>query len=161
MLSDVRGSSYEEKLQDAGLTTLVERRKRGDAIETFKTLKGINRVDKEQWFTTVSANARSTRSTTSVSEEGEERREWMLQVERASLEVRRNFFTIRAAKEWNIVPDEVKKKNSVNSFKNAYDAWKKADAATTTTTTTTIAGNGGPGEDNNVEERVEANERNH
>ena len=44
MLSDVRGGSYEEKLRDAGLTTLAERRKREDAIEVFKTLNGINRM---------------------------------------------------------------------------------------------------------------------
>ena len=31
----------------AGLTTLVERRERGDAIETFKTLNGFNKVQKE------------------------------------------------------------------------------------------------------------------
>ena len=42
-LFDVRGGSNEEKLRDAGLTTLAERRKRGDAIEVFKTLNGINR----------------------------------------------------------------------------------------------------------------------
>ena len=39
LLLDVKGDSYEEKLRDAGLTTLAERRKRGDLIETFKTLK--------------------------------------------------------------------------------------------------------------------------
>ena len=36
--------TYEEKLQDAGLTTLTERREREDAIETFKTNKGFKRV---------------------------------------------------------------------------------------------------------------------
>ena len=74
----------------------AERRIRGDAIETFKTLKGFNKV--ENWFAVVGTDARPTRSTTSVSEEGEERREWVLRVERANLEIRRNSFTIRAAK---------------------------------------------------------------
>ena len=40
------------------------------------------------------------------------------------MEVRRNFFKIPALKEWNLVPDKVKK-NTVNGFKIAYDAWKK------------------------------------
>ena len=70
LLSDVRGRTYEEKLRDAGLTTLAERRTRGDAIETFKTLKGFNRVIQGDWFSIVGAEARATRSTTSVSEEG-------------------------------------------------------------------------------------------
>ena len=50
MLSNVRGESYEERLKDAGLTTLKERRERGDVIEAFKTLNGINNVDKKEWF---------------------------------------------------------------------------------------------------------------
>ena len=124
MLSDVKGEDYEEKLHDAGLTTLAERRARGDAIEAFKTLKGFNRVKKEEWFSVMGADARPTRSTTSIGEEGEERRELMLRVERANLEVRRNFFTIRAAKTWNSVPDKVKHQKTVNAFKTAYDAWK-------------------------------------
>ena len=124
MLSDVKGRTYEEKLHDAGLTTLAERRRRGDAIETFKTLKGFNRVVREDWFSIVGAEARATRSTTSVSEAGEERREWTLRVERANLEIRRNFFTIRAANTWNAVPDIVKSQKTVNAFKDAYDNWK-------------------------------------
>ena len=124
MLSDVRGESYHEKLRDAGLTTLAERRTRGDAIETFKTLKGFNRVRREEWFSVMEADARPTRSTTSIGGEGEERRELMLKVERANLEIRRNFFTIRAVKTWNAVPDSVKNRRTVNAFKTAYDNWK-------------------------------------
>ena len=48
MLSDVKGKTYEEKVADAGLTTLRERRVRGDAIETSKTMNGFNRVDKKK-----------------------------------------------------------------------------------------------------------------
>ena len=125
MLSDVQGKDYYEKLRDAGLTTLSERRTRGDAIETFKTLKGFNRVRREDWFSVRAADARPTRSTTSISEEGEERRELMLQIQRANLEIRRNYFTIRAAKTWNGVPDIVKNQRTVNAFKSAYDKWKK------------------------------------
>ena len=40
-LSNVHGASYEEKLKKAGLTTLRDRRIRGDLIEGFKTLKGF------------------------------------------------------------------------------------------------------------------------
>ena len=124
MLSDVKGDTYEERLRDAGLTTLEERRIRGDAIETFKTLKGLNGVDKEKWFKIETADSRATRRNTEVTEDGERRRTDVLLVETARLEVRKNFFNVRAAKAWNDIPEEVKNQTSVNAFKNAYDKWR-------------------------------------
>ena len=123
MLSDARGETYEEKLRDAGLTTLEERRNRGDAIETFKTLKGLNGVTKEKWFEVEAEDRRATRRNTEVTQEGERRKTDILVVETARLEVRRNYFNIRAAKAWNGIPEEVKNQRSVNAFKNAYDKW--------------------------------------
>ena len=126
-LSDVRGATYEEKLRDAGLTTLQERRERGDLIETYKTLRGFNRVKVENWFTMESESARATRRTASVTEEGVVRKEYVVVEELARLEIRRNFFTVRAAKAWNRLPEEVKQQNSINSFKNALDRWKEGN----------------------------------
>ena len=48
----------------------------------------------------------------------------VLQVERARLETRRNFFSIRAAQQWNELPELVKNSTSINGFKNAYDRWR-------------------------------------
>ena len=62
MLSDVRGETYSDKLKDAGLTTLKERRERGDAIQTFKVLRGFSKVSRENWFQLVPDNARPTRA---------------------------------------------------------------------------------------------------
>ena len=50
MVSDARGETHEERLKSIGLTTLRDRRERGDAIETFKTMKGFNNVRKGLWF---------------------------------------------------------------------------------------------------------------
>ena len=130
MLSDVQGDTYEEKLKDAGLTTLEERRNRGDAIETFKTLKGLNGIKKEKWFELETEDTRATRRNTEVTEEGERRRTGILVVEAARLEVRKNSFNIRAAKAWNGIPEETKNQNSVNAFKNAYDKWKSHEDET-------------------------------
>ena len=127
MLSDVRGNTYEEKLRNAGLTTLKDRRKRGDAIETFKTLKGINNVIKTDWFTIESEDARPTRANTEVTEEGVRRRENVLRTENARLEIRRNWYNVRAAIEWNNIPDEVRMKTTTNSFKTAYDKWARTE----------------------------------
>ena len=60
-----------------------------------------------------------------VGEEGEVRREMVLVVERANLEIRKNLFAIRAGKDWNKLPEEVKNQTSINAFKNAYDRWTK------------------------------------
>ena len=123
LLSNVRGNSYEEKLRDAGLTTLKERRRRGDAIETFKTINGFNKVEKDTWFNFVEEDARPTRANTNVTEAGEVRKRDVLKLEKSKLEVRKNSFTVRAAREWNRIPEIVRSKTSVNAFKNAYDAW--------------------------------------
>ena len=123
MISDVKGASYEEKLKDAGLTTLEKRRERGDVIEAFKTIKGFNNVEKEKWFTFESEDARPTRSNTVITEEGEKRRKFVMKGETARLETRKNFYSVRISKEWNEIPDWVKEKQSVNAFKNAYDKW--------------------------------------
>ena len=124
LLSDARGATYEEKLKDVGLTTLTERRERGDAIEAFKTLNGFNRVDKDKWFNIETGEQRPTRRNVVIDEEGEKRRLNMLKVETARLEVRKNCFNIRAANTWNNIPDGVREKKTVNGFKAAYDKWK-------------------------------------
>ena len=123
MLSDVKGNSYEEKLKDAGLTTLEKRRERGDALEAFKTINGFNHVDKNKWFKFESEEARPTRSNTTITAEGAKRRPDVIRGESARLEVRKNFYNVRISKKWNDIPDEVKTQKSVNAFKNAYDRW--------------------------------------
>ena len=123
MLSDVKGSNYDERLKDAGLTTLEKRRERGDALEAFKTINGFNHVDKTKWFTFESMEARPTRSNTTITVDGATRRPDVIRGESARLEVRKNFYNVRICKKWNDIPDEVKTQKSVNAFKNAYDRW--------------------------------------
>ena len=101
MLSDVRGETYAHKLKDAGLTTLKERRERGDAIQTFKVLKGFCKVSSENWFQTVFEDARFTRAPATVNGNEVIKKDSVLVVDKARLEVRRNFFSIRAAKTGN------------------------------------------------------------
>ena len=107
------------------MMTLRERRERGNMVEAFKTLKGFNKVDPSKLFTPLREDARPTRANAYIGEGGETRREMMLEVERAKLEVRKNFFTVRAAKAWNDLPEATKTQTTVNGFKNSYDAWRK------------------------------------
>ena len=128
MMSDVRGKTYEERLKEVGLTTLKERRKRGDLIEAFKVMRGHSRVDKNEWFSIrEEAETQRTRATTTITEDGEEMKTDIIYKEKARQEIRRNFFTLRVAREWNQLPEEVKLAKSVNSFKKKFDEWKKSE----------------------------------
>ena len=126
MVSDVRGETYEEKLADAGLLSLKERRQRGDMIEVFKTMRGFNKVERREWFVIrEEEEVRATRSNTTVTDGVERRRPDVLFQTRAKKEIRKNFFTMRVVQPWNEIPDEIKNQKSVNAFKNSYDRWKK------------------------------------
>ena len=114
-MSDIRGS-YPERLNQLELTTLEERRKRGDAIEVFKYVKGSLDIEKESLFkTNIVAHPKTRHQHTFMP----------LNVPRANLDLRKNFFSIRGAKLWNSLPSAVREANSVNKFKNAYDAYMK------------------------------------
>ena len=125
-LSDAGGGSYEEKLERAGLTSLKERRVRGDLIEAFKTLRGINNVNRHEWFDIRSSEVtRPTRANTVVVDGGETQRIDTLYKKPANSEVRNNFYTVRVARAWNELPEGVKGAKTTNTFKLAYDGWKK------------------------------------
>ena len=81
-------------------------------------------------FEEVGEAARPTRANTIITDGGQVKREKVLKVGSAKLEVRKNFFNIWAARSWNEIPDEVKMKTSVNAFKNAYDAWDNSSSDT-------------------------------
>ena len=128
MISDKKGETYEERLKSMGLTTLEERRERGDMIETFRTVKGLNRVEKENWFKFRNPeNARATRSTVSVTDNEQTEREDVLFMEHVRVDCRKQFFSVRVISKWNAIPDVIKAKKSVNAFKNAYDEWKSTE----------------------------------
>ena len=95
--------SYHERLRKLGLTTLLERRTRGDLIETFKILNKFNNYGNE-FFNL------STRTNNLVARPGGRKVD---------------FFGQRVIKFWNKLPESVKDKNSVNSFKNALDNFRK------------------------------------
>lgn len=128
MISNVKGSTYEEKLKDAGLTTLKDRRERGDLIEAYKTLNGFNNVIKASWFEIKDPvqNHHSTRSTTTMGDEGDGVNRVSIARERARTEFRNQTYRFRTARGWNALPDNVRNAKSINAFKNAYDAWKQS-----------------------------------
>ena len=121
-VTDVRADSYEEKLKKTGLTSLKERRVRGDLIETFKVLKGFDNVNRDEWFDLRRGeDSRPTRANTRIEDGEEVKRTDILYKPKAKHEIRNNFFTVRIVRIWNELPDEIKEAKSVNAFKNLYD----------------------------------------
>ena len=53
--------------------------------------------------------------------------------------MRRNFFTVRASKQWNEIPDKVRNQSSINAFKTAYDRWKRQKKEDQPTPTAPVA----------------------
>ena len=115
LMTNLRSKTYEGKLKELGLTTLLERRKRGDMITMFRIMTGKDKVDPSLWFRMPipRGGAASTRQNTGF-----------LNVEkplRSNWELRRNQFSQRVVDDWNLLPDWVKQATSVNSFKNNID----------------------------------------
>ena len=110
MIDGFRHKTYEERLSETGLTTLVQRRKRGDLIETFKLIKGITHVDYTNFFT--------------INENMGRGHMYKFVKNRSRLNVRAHFFSQRVVNDWNKLPTNVVNADTVNSFKNRLDAIK-------------------------------------
>ena len=112
-ISNIKGS-YPERMKQLGLTTLEERRQRGDAIEMFKFLRGFWNIEHKTLFTLQHNREPKTRHQQSF---------LPLNVPRAKLDLRNNFFCVRGAKLWNSLPSKVRESSSINMFKNSYDSY--------------------------------------
>ena len=115
MISNLASRTYEDRLKEVGLTTLVERRRRGDMITMYRIMTGKDKVDPGLWFNLACTRdgAASTRMN---------RGHLNVELPQASrLELRRNQFSQRVGADWNTLPDWVKQATTVNSFKNSLD----------------------------------------
>ena len=117
MVTNLKGNSYEEKLKEVGLTSLAERRSRGDMIQVWKILHNHDNV-KNCWFKMASESLRTTRLTSSA---------WNLTLPITNSDLRRNFFSIRVINNWNALPEHIKSAKSLNLFKNYFDIWQLLD----------------------------------
>ena len=97
--------TYKERLEKLGLTTLLERRARGDLIETFRILSGI-----ADYGSSLFQPSRSGRNL--ISRPGDQN------------SFKHNFFSRRVISYWNKLPLNVKNAESVNQFKNRLDKFK-------------------------------------
>ena len=116
MVAGLRGRTYEQKLVEVGLTTLEERRVRGDMIQTFRILNGIDQVEPCTWFTMANERNRLGAANTRYSSD------YTKTVEGTSkTELRRNYFSQRVTRPWNSLPHSTRQQPNVLGFKVAYD----------------------------------------
>ena len=94
--------TYKQRLEKLNMTTLLERRMRGDLIETFKILNGFNNYGQNLFHRSSRTGNLTYRSdNTNI-----------------------DFFSNRVIKYWNKLPEFVKNVNTVNGFKNALDKFR-------------------------------------
>lgn len=108
MISGLHNLSYSDRLKECKLLPLDKRRERGDLIQTFKFLKGVDRVDYNRFFTLNIGNKTRGHSL-------------KLGKSRSRLDIRKNFFSQRVVNSWNKLPQGVIDAKSVNCFKNRLD----------------------------------------
>ena len=116
MISGLKSRDYSERLQELGITTLEERRKQLDMIQTFKIMSGLSKVERGTWFQKASDGGRTTRLAADP---------FNIRQRNARLDIRRNFFTNRVVDDWNNIPSSVKCSVTVEGFKNGYNSYKR------------------------------------
>jgi hypothetical protein len=109
MVSGLKSKDYHERLAELGMTTLEERRREMDMVQTFKIVNGIDKVNSQDWFT--KAVNRGTRGTSGLDN---------LVKPRSEHEYRRHFYSQRVIDDWKTLPDHVKEAQNVPFFKRLY-----------------------------------------
>jgi hypothetical protein len=89
-------------------------------LQTFKIVRGLDKVNSETWFQMAAHAERATRSSDGPLN---------LRQRHARLEVRRNFFSNRVVESWNQVPIDAKNARNAGMFKRLYRAHREAQAS--------------------------------
>ena len=88
IIPELRDLSYEERLNECGLTTLETRRLRGDQIEVFKILNGYENIDRNIFFSLKKDKRTRGHEVTLVKDQ-------------CRLDIRKYSFSQRTINEWN------------------------------------------------------------
>jgi ribonuclease P/MRP protein subunit RPP40 len=115
MVSNLRGRTYEARLEEVGMTSLEDRRVRGDMITTYRIMTGKDKVDPGHFFDLVADGlGPRTRGVTGV---------YNIRGVNDRLEIRKNSFSQRVVTTWNSLPDSLRGVGTVLGFKIGYDEW--------------------------------------
>lgn len=107
LVPDLRDLSYEERLYNLNLPTLEYRRKRGDLIQLYKMIHGMDDINVTKF---VSFNTNTTRGHI-----------FKLNKPRCKKSVRLNAFPARCIDNWNSLPQDLINTPSLDTFKNRLD----------------------------------------
>ena len=113
---ELKNLQYEERLSQLNLTTLKERRMRGDLIETFKILNGHYACSLNEIYHLNTSNLRGHHQ--------------KLSKEKCNKLLRRNFLTNRVVYHWNALNDNTINSTTKNQFKNRIDQEMKERSGT-------------------------------
>ena len=115
MIEGYNNLSYEDRLSNTGLIKLEKRRARGDLIQVFKIIKGIDRVNYRHFFE-IAATDRSYKT-----------RGHSLKIIKVGCkyDIRKHFFSQRVVNAWNGLSQFVVDAETVNSFKNRLDKFDR------------------------------------
>ena len=111
IVPEIKDLSYEERLRELNLPTLEYRRRRGDLIQMFKTLHGIDDIDSSKFVT---LNENTTRG-----------HSLKLNKPRCLKSLRQNAFPARCIDDWNSLPNDLVCIEKLDTFKNRLDVlWR-------------------------------------
>ena len=108
MIPEIRNHSYHQRIQDLDLTSLVQRRLRGQLIELFKY---------QNEFATASARGLFDYDLNDRTRNNGAK----LIVKHFNTSVAQQFYPIKITTTWNSLPSESVSSRTVNSFKNSLD----------------------------------------
>jgi hypothetical protein len=117
MIAGLPPATYEEKCELIGLETLEIRRNHQDMAQAYKMIQSKEKLRRSEMFKHVDGGR--TR---------QDADELNLKLGQARLDIRKNFFTNRIAKEWNAVPGEIKREKHVTGFKTVLKQLQRSGA---------------------------------
>ena len=98
-------------LKELGLQSLEERRHQADKCMIHKILRTEDGLDSGTWFLPAGASGHGTRTAAD---------DTIVKVKSGKLELRRNFFSVRASGQLNSIPSHIKHAKSAKRFKSVY-----------------------------------------
>ena len=121
-------AGYKERLMAVGLTTLEERRDRGDLIQAYKLIKGLEQVDnhcipKSALSIETHGPASALRRRNNLVRESFKTKEKNKYCKATTM--RHHFFTNRVVPLWNGLPNDVTSAQTLTGFKMNLDAFMK------------------------------------
>ncbi|MEJ1594469.1 hypothetical protein SMA75_25615, partial [Escherichia coli] len=99
LIPGFRGLPYEERLKRLDMFSLKDRRIRGDLIQTFKIVKNIDNVNRDNFFEL--SSQLMTRNNG-----------FKLKGQRFNTDLRKNYFNVRVIDYWNKLPASVVQANT-------------------------------------------------